>query len=236
MSGFVDGSGGEGAGWYGKLAFLGDFAGRRLPHALQQACDRWLAGGIDCSHAQLGGRWLDCYLTGPLWRFAWAPGVAEPGDPRWWFGVMMPSVDSVGRYFPLLITASAGQPPHTPAALQQLERWLDGAAQAALATLHPGASLERFEQQLASLPRWQADTPDAALGWHESAERVQVQVSRAASLADALAALASHDMLRRLRGCSVWWPLLADGTPHRFSLAVGLPPHEAFAQMLEGSW
>src|SRR3954470_21220148 len=86
------------AGWYGKLAGLGDFAQRRLPPEWVGACDHWLSGAMRGAREQLGVRWLDIYLTAPVLRFAWAPGVV---DPQWWFGVLMPSCDSVGRYFPL---------------------------------------------------------------------------------------------------------------------------------------
>ena len=100
----LEGTGIEAPGWYGKLAVLGDFASRRLPQHFVEACDAWLARGVEASRAQLGARWLDVYLTGPIWRFAWAPGVV---DAQGWFGVMMPSVDKVGRYFPLLVARPA---------------------------------------------------------------------------------------------------------------------------------
>ena len=62
------------AGWFGKLACLGDFASRRLAPDFTQACDAWLSRCVEASRAQLGERWLETYLTSPLWRFAWAPG------------------------------------------------------------------------------------------------------------------------------------------------------------------
>ena len=57
--------------------------------------------------------WLDGYLASPSWRFLLMPGVMD-GQP--WAGVLMPSVDRVGRYYPLTIArplpalpADAGQ-------------------------------------------------------------------------------------------------------------------------------
>uniref|UniRef100_UPI0013C2CB68 type VI secretion system-associated protein TagF n=1 Tax=Pseudomonas viridiflava TaxID=33069 RepID=UPI0013C2CB68 len=44
--------------------------------------------------------WLDAYLVSPLWRFA-VPANLLGSQPV--AGVMMPSIDRVGRYFPLTI-------------------------------------------------------------------------------------------------------------------------------------
>src|SRR5436190_512470 len=56
------------------------------------------------THGDFVSRWLDTYLTSPIWRFVLAPGVC---DNRAWAGVLMPSVDRVGRHFPLTIAAGA---------------------------------------------------------------------------------------------------------------------------------
>src|SRR5262245_45943190 len=119
-------------GWYGKLAALGDFAHRRLPPEWVRTCDAWLAAAVRGAREHLGAQWLDAYLTAPVLRFAWAPGVV---DGQWWFGLLMPSCDSVGRYYPLLIAQPRPQPPQDRIALDHLERWYAHLAQAAVHTL-----------------------------------------------------------------------------------------------------
>ena len=47
-----------------------------------------------------GLRWLDVYLTSPAWRFVCAAGAC---GPRPVMGLMAPSVDQVGRYFPITL-------------------------------------------------------------------------------------------------------------------------------------
>lgn len=89
-------------GWFGKLPMLGDFAQRRLPPLFVEKVDAWLSQGMAASREALGEAWLETYLGAPLWCFAWSPEVI---DESWWFGVMMPSVDAVGRYFPLVVAA-----------------------------------------------------------------------------------------------------------------------------------
>src|SRR5262245_41102935 len=89
-------------GLYGKLPSHGDFLRRRASDAFVETWDGWLQEGMVASRAALGERWLDVYLTSPAWRFACAAGVcgAEPV-----IGLLVPSVDRVGRYFPLTLVA-----------------------------------------------------------------------------------------------------------------------------------
>ena len=96
-------------GWYGKLPALGDFAGRRLPPLFVDPWDRWLALGM--SHwRDSDPAWLEAFLAAPTWRFALGAGVPFELSPGY-AGVLMPSVDRVGRYFPLTIARPRG--PHS---------------------------------------------------------------------------------------------------------------------------
>jgi type VI secretion system protein ImpM len=61
--------------------------------------DQWLQRGM----ARLRDRhadWTAHYLEAPIWCFALGPQVA---GERAWIGVLMPSVDGVGRYFPFTL-------------------------------------------------------------------------------------------------------------------------------------
>jgi type VI secretion system protein ImpM len=89
-------------GLYGKLPAHGDFIYRNLPTSFINTWDAWLQGFVSCSQEQLGDSWLDTYLTSPIWRFAFSEGVI---DQHVWAGIVLPSVDRVGRYFPFSIAA-----------------------------------------------------------------------------------------------------------------------------------
>ena len=155
-------------GWYGKLAALGDFAQRRLPPGFVRASDIWLAHVMSDSRAELGALWLALYLQAPVWRFAWAPGMsglghADATPAPWWFGVLMPSCDKVGRYFPLLIAQARAQAPLSDAALAHLAGWFGQLSDAATRTLADGATVDSFEQALRAVPAWPTgdDAPPA---------------------------------------------------------------------------
>jgi len=96
-----------GLGFYGKLPAHGDFVRRGVSPALATAWDGWLSALMATVRDDLGEEeWLDVYLTGPVWRFALGAGVAGVAQT----GVMVPSVDRVGRYFPLVLTAPLDGP------------------------------------------------------------------------------------------------------------------------------
>src|SRR5689334_21589258 len=93
-------------GFYGKLPSHGDFLQRRLADGFVERWDAWLQECLAESRESLGERWLDTYLTSPAWRFCAAPGAMAASGMA---GVMVPSVDRVGRYF--YITIAAPLPP-----------------------------------------------------------------------------------------------------------------------------
>lgn len=201
-------------GWFGKLPMLGDFAHRRLPRGFVDACDAWLSQGIGTSRRSLGPAWLDDYLAAPLWCFAWSPLVV---DEHWWFGVLMPSVDAVGRYFPLVIAFEAMQAPTDPHALARWARWYDGAAACALQTLGDRATLDGFESALAA-----ADTPSSTTTPAEGAGPTDA------------AAVIPHLLAESPHGHSTWW-LQSGATPSRVTTMPGLPAADRFASLLQGA-
>ncbi len=87
-------------GVFGKLPMHGDFIQRNLPANFISSWDEWMQYYIAGSKEQLGGEWLDIYLTSPIWRFVFSPGVI---DENRWAGILMPSVDQVGRYYPFSV-------------------------------------------------------------------------------------------------------------------------------------
>jgi len=225
--------------WFGKVATLGDFAHRRLPAPVRATCDAWLSRAMRQAEARLGSHWLPLYLTAPLLRFAWAPGVV---DPRWWFGVLMPSCDDVGRYFPLLVASSRTTPPVEGAALAQLERWYGHLARAATSTLQ-GASIDTFEAALRAAPAWpqpaaesaSASTPLPIDGVADLATLLARggPLPRGAPLERWLAALAARGLHDALQGRTVWWRAADEAHAPHLEIVEGLPEDERFVDLLD---
>ena len=218
-------------GWYGKLAMLGDFAHRRLPLGFVNACDAWLSRGVPASRESLGSAWLDNYLTAPVWCFAWSPRVV---DEQWWFGVLMPSVDVVGRYFPLVVVFSAEHAPTEPDALAQWAQWYDGTSACALQTLKGQATLEEFESVLAA-----TGTPlttasgDSALPQALTSE-LQLHPAQGLWPQDAATVVLSS-LTARLQGHSIWWVQGDSETPPVVTVMRGLPAANRFVALFQGA-
>src|SRR5258708_24084918 len=87
-------------GFFGKLPCNGDFIERRVPQAFIEVWDPWLQQCVHASRESLQEAWLPSYLTSPLWRFVLSESVCGSGA---YAGLLAPSVDRVGRYFPLTI-------------------------------------------------------------------------------------------------------------------------------------
>lgn len=91
--------------WFGKLPGLGDFVGRRMPHAFGSDWDHWLRSGLEQLRNEDPQNWEQRFVQSPLWFFV-TPALAT-GKPT--CGVVAPSIDRVGRYYPITILAMADE-------------------------------------------------------------------------------------------------------------------------------
>ncbi|MGI9354672.1 MAG: type VI secretion system-associated protein TagF [Rhizobiaceae bacterium] len=86
-------------GLFGKLPAKRDFMAVRVPRSVLEPYENWLQSALAISQNKLGFGWEDTYLVAPIWRFWIGPSVFGNTCA----GAIMPSVDKVGRYFPLTI-------------------------------------------------------------------------------------------------------------------------------------
>lgn len=137
-------------GWFGKLPGMGDFGQRRLPPRFRVIWDEWLQTGLQALRLQRED-WVAHYLQAPLWFFALGEDIMSPSP---WIGVLMPSVDSVGRYFPLTLAIELvrcdGAPTSAPP-MARMHQWWQRSAKAALMGLDSNMGAERFDDCLHSL-------------------------------------------------------------------------------------
>lgn len=96
-----------GFGAFGKMPSAGDFIRLAPPAGFVRAWDAWLQQAMMDGQGALGAAWDDHYMSAPIWRFTLAAGLAGPHKV---IGVLMPSVDRVGRRFPLTLVAALETP------------------------------------------------------------------------------------------------------------------------------
>jgi type VI secretion system protein ImpM len=232
----ADDIGVAGTGFFGKVSSHGDFVSRRLAPTFQNRWDGWLQAGLQASREALGPQWLATYLNSPIWRFALAPGVCGKAGCG---GVMMPSVDRVGRHFPL--TLAAATPTSLLALLTDHGHWYGRLEALALSSLAPDFSLEAFDDVLAALAA--PGRPAAASGaaGTPSVRNATALMLDAALPLDAQLAAPSPGLLRALAGAalvghSLWW---TDGSAEVAPCVLahrGLPDPAAFVALFDGQW
>lgn len=219
-------------GWHGKLPSLGDFASRRLDAAFIEPWDGWLAAGLLALRQARPETWLDDYLGSPSWRFLLMPGVL-PGlaGSQAWAGVLMPSVDRVGRYFPLTLVQPLGGGPASTQQMVGLWHWLGRLDELARDALYEDWTADQLEQELArmALPEiTPLSLPDAT---GLAAEGAVVEVASTAGLDAALqiGVEAQRGWAERARG-RAWWHARPDEGQPRLLLSRGLPAPAALAR------
>lgn len=224
-------------GFYGKLPSHGDFVSRRLPRQFIEPWDNWLQAGIAASREQLGKSWLDTFLISPIWQFGLTPGLC--GDEAW-AGVMMPSVDRVGRYFPLTLAAKV-EACQLNALFDPACGWFEALSELAFSSLDYDFDLQRFDEGLQRLSvgtflaaATNAPAPSLSL----SSARLAFH-SRMASSQDtrqAFARLGEQLKERFLARCSYWRSMSTESEDAALLVCEGLPPADAYVGFLNGDW
>ncbi len=207
-------------GAYGKIPALGDFFQLSLPRSFVAPWDDWLQETLTRARSALGPRWQDCYLTAPVWRFTLSAGLAGPASV---VGVLMPSVDTVGRLFPLTLAAPLGGA--APAALHGAWEGFDRLETLARAMLEEGATKAALAHGLAgvTLPGpVRAPLRSAATG---------MRLVRAPGVTSGLCALGAAEFCAGFAAPSVWSTATEDGARHL--AADGLPGPQAAAALFD---
>lgn len=247
-------------GFFGKMPSYGDFVRRGFPTELAKPWDDWLQAGLVASHQALGEDWLERYLSGPIWRFCLSAGVC--GDSRW-MGAMIPSVDRVGRYFPLTAITELAVNRSLFGAAATSESWFSRLEEAMLATLQEeGLTTEEFETRLAALegtagrgptadespPNGPTDPPEGggsdqtnglpdrtimAQQHSDPGGFVAIRLPDPADLEHAPGQLADTLARQTCGEFSLWWSSGSAFVPATARIYAGLPPVELFWTLLD---
>lgn len=234
----IDNSDINSLGFYGKIPSNGDFVSRQLPRTFVDPWDQWLQESISSSRQQLGENWLDKYLIGPIWRFALSSGVC--GDNAW-VGLVMPSVDSVGRYFPLTLAVPVNDASSLLYIADNHESWFSQAEDIALSALDQNNKLDTFNQDIIKLvvPNHFSDpSPTAELPEPEfvTNDFWRITMTESEPLTANLTPLMEQLLLQRFPDLTVWWTSGSDQVEASTLICNKLPPTTGFSALLTGDW
>lgn len=225
-----------GPGFYGKVPSHADFLSRRLPPEFVEPWDEWLQSALVHSQRQLGEHWLETYLGSPIWRFTLSAGIC---GNQVWAGVLMPSVDRVGRYFPLTLATCLSSETHPLSVLAGASDWLTAMETVALSGLEDQFDLQVFDREVKALgtpdlgERAEAlplnQDPKGYNAWRLPMATVNSPIDQSTELL--------HLLLDEfLFAYSLWWTHGSELIAPSLLLCQGLPPTQGFSGLLGGDW
>jgi type VI secretion system protein ImpM len=221
-------------GFCGKLPIRADFITRRVPLAYVERWHDWMAEALAAMRDALGEGWLDAYLYGPIWRFAVPAGLAGPHAVA---GTLMPSVDSVGRYFPLTIALPLASTGALASVVVHGRSWFDDAETCSLAALEGEIDIDMLGERLEAiaLPA-QARSSVVPLGTPSAVPPPGLAFILGVEEGAGENLLTQHAGSQLLAGNSLWWTRGAERMPPSVAIASALPAPASFAAMLNGEW
>jgi len=222
-------------GFYGKLPVLGDFVSRRLPAGFIQTLDGWLQTAIAASRESIGAGWENAYLASPTWRFVLSPEIY---DKDYWAGILMPSVDKVGRYFPLSVAVMIDKAELvSPCLFISGNDWFERLEKLAEAAFKDKLSIDEFDkellmQDLTLLPPeneiscYEKNFPDdMSRGWCFEMKDLN-------QISDACIQLNERMRSVYLSKYTLWCTRGSSFIPHSFRVYTGLPPSDFYTELL----
>jgi type VI secretion system protein ImpM len=222
-------------GVYGKIPTHGDFLNLNLPSDFLEVWDHWMQQSVLASQEVLGESWLTHFLISPVWRFVLPSHCANAQS---WAGIMLPSVDKVGRYYPLTLASSIPEQIGSCEYLSNAESWFQWLEDVAIMTLEKGLDADELVQALA-LNKEVLAFPKARPISLKSARNLQCVVPLGPSeqtphhvlplLCDAL-------IKPQMSSFSLWWTKGGEHVEASLLLADQLPRPVSYTAMLNGQW
>ncbi len=220
-----------GLGVFGKLPQKRDFVSFGIPDTVLHPFEAWLQSAVAASRAELGREWEDQYLVAPIWRF-W---IGREILGRTCAGALMPSVDKVGRFFPLVLMESGGEgggaapPPFHPR-----EDWYKSMEARLLSVLADDAEAE-VDQLASDIASTEADPQPPEPAGEEFRNGAIWRGEPGSPVAELVGAVVEADYWRAAAGRSFWWTAGgAAGAPALY-VRAGLPDPYFFSRMIRSA-
>jgi type VI secretion system protein ImpM len=220
-------------GAYGKLPAKRDFIALSAPREFLAVWEPWLQGGVSASRLKLGGEWQAAFLRAPIWRF-WL-GAELCGTTV--AGAFMPSVDGVGRYFPLTLFACAdGAAPIPPPEFEPQAGWFENVERLLLSVLEGSPDFDGFTAAMDAIEPPSTVNPHAAVDGLIRVGGTAVVPAAPDSLKQVLAAVRAQDHEQAYAAATFWWTAGGEDLQPLALIATRMPHPHLFTGMLTGSF
>ncbi len=193
---------------FGKLTAKRDFIAVSAPRDFLNVWEPWMQGGVSASRETLGQAWQGAFLAAPIWRF-WL-GAEICGTTV--LGAFMPSLDGMGRYYPLTLFACADPGAAIPPPdIDAQDTWFAPAEDFLLSTLDKDAAYETLTDALDRLaPPVQSRIDAVPAGMSPIMDGAVAAPRGEASFSEVLASLRNVNHASAYAAASFWWTLGGD--------------------------
>ena len=218
-------------GLYGKLPAKRDFIALGISRGFLGTWEPWIQAALSASRMSLGQGWAEAFLRAPIWRFWLGADVAS--EPV--IGALMPSVDGVGRYFPLTLIYRAGADwSLPPPEIEPFDGWFASAEAFLLSTLAEGG-FDAVTAALAGLPKaLPSSLPVPTAGVRRLRDGSLIGPVVGDRFPDAMAQLRPLAHASQHAGMTYWWTLGGEGFPAQAACCRRMPDPYFFAGLLTG--
>ena len=219
---------------YGKVPAKRDFIAIGAPREFLHAWEPWMQAGLSASQQTMRDGWRDAFLTAPIWRFWLGADICGMTIA----GAFMPSLDGVGRYYPLTVFAYADPGmPIPPPDLDAQDEWFAASEEFLLSTLHNDVAFDAITAALDRLAPPQVQSSNTLEdGMIVVTEGCVGMPAAARAHSDVLGSLRVANHFSTYAAASFWWTLGGDAY-RPFALSCrGMPSPFLFANMLTGQF
>jgi type VI secretion system protein ImpM len=220
-------------GLYGKLPSKRDFVSIETPRNFLNLWEPWLAECLTQSRESLGDtEWREAFGEAPVWRFSLASAPGATGL----FGAFTPSMDAIGRYFPLTLVAqeaAAAAASFAKPEADSCQIWFDAAEEFLLSILEGDCSRDTIDAGLKHLGALDGETRDKspeatsiAFSWLDDDDEANARP---------LGEIFAEGRLRQgatAAGVNYWWTLGCESYRPRALVQKSMPDPAHFAAML----
>ena len=202
----------------------------RIPRSILEPYENWLQSAIAISRNDLGFGWEDMYLVAPIWRFWIGPSILGNTCA----GAIMPSVDKVGRYFPLTIMhIGSSEPRENSPMLIGYDDWYEGVEGQLLECLRDDIDVDA-NTVLLNLSDPLDTSSKNTVSITRSQNGLNFTGSPSQSMEDFV--VGSHEVYFNSTSASrsFWWSKGPEEGIPKLHCAEGLPDPHFFSQMISG--
>jgi type VI secretion system protein ImpM len=215
---------------FGKLGAKRDFIALATPRRFLETWEPWVQACMSASRHQLSNGWQNAFLTAPLWRFWLGADICGATT----LGAIMPSVDGVGRYYPLTLLAIADPSQSIPPPdLNAQDQWFFAAEAFLLSTLDQARSFEDISAALEVLPAPPIEATSPSKDILALGDNMVGMITAGKAFRDSLSVLrqSNHETSA---AASFWWTEGGGNFPPMALCSRGMPNPFRYSTMLTG--